>query len=237
MPRFLSVTLFLWVFLLRWFQNAVKCEDIFQPDDDVNSTEQILLRQETQLGSVVDLLTQIRDLFNSNTINNTLITYPNVTENPPQELQCKTKFSPVNGVCLHVDFTIREEGLQQAGLSWTAASRYCTGLGADLAAFADANAYVDALNFIHRTNDGKDITMDIWIGGSDEANEGTWLWKNGNHMPRGTPFWGTQRHDNVFHQEPSGGGRQNCAMLWYKNKYFIHDSECEDKAAPLCQHE
>ncbi|XP_063850936.1 perlucin-like protein [Scylla paramamosain] len=113
-------------------------------------------------------------------------------------------------------------------MSWDDARHYCASEGSDLAIFEDVNTYAEILAMIRRY-EGE--LPDIWVGGSDVDREGSWRWVNGKIIPSGPPMWGSSDH---FRAEPSGGRRENCAILYKNDKYYMHDIICSHQAAPLC---
>ncbi|XP_069172228.1 galactose-specific lectin nattectin [Procambarus clarkii] len=115
-------------------------------------------------------------------------------------------------------------------LTWAAARQYCVGHGGDLAIIYDANDFAAILHYINLIT-GARTHENVWVGGSDETVEGVWIWNNGLLMPMGPPFWG---YTNNYTSEPGGERRQNCAVIFAKDLY-LHDIECTEKEAPLCQ--
>ncbi len=95
----------------------------------------------------------------------------------------------------------------QVPRSWGASRRRCRSIGAgwDLASIRseEENEFVDAL--------GSD---QLWIGGSDLASEGDWVW-----VDDGTPFWEGRQNGRAVGRafvawsgnEPNGGANSDCA--------------------------
>ena len=54
----------------------------------------------------------------------------------------------------------------------------------------------------------------FWLGGSDEASEGSWVWSDGS--PVTVSYWAGS--------EPNGGDTENC-LGWYGGRYWF-DSRC-----------
>ena len=66
----------------------------------------------------------------------------------------------------------------------------------------------------------------MWVGATDEKNEGTWVWVDGRKVT--TDHWGQR--------EPSSGKSENCMMLYVKFKGFKwNDTPCKDKLPFACQ--
>ena len=58
----------------------------------------------------------------------------------------------------------------------------------------------------------------IFVGMTDIAEEGRWVWMDGR-VPTLNPLW----HGN----HPDGGLQENCAE--YQQKHGFHDKECNEK--------
>ncbi|CAL4126543.1 unnamed protein product, partial [Meganyctiphanes norvegica] len=141
----------------------------------------------------------------------------------PEVSGCGESFTPVGDSCLLLALSKK--------VTWAAARQYCQGLGADLVVFKDANHYAKTLDYVRRVN-GENTAVNVWIGGSDAAVEGRWVWVTEELMPRGPPFWGS--HDG-YGSEPGGGTGQNCAGLYHPDRYYVHDFPCTTALATLCQ--
>lgn len=66
-----------------------------------------------------------------------------------------------------------------------------------------------------------------WLGATDAAKEGTWIWEhNKQPVPMGNPFW----HIG----EPSTSTTYNCAYLHasYSHRWF--DIACTSSAKAIC---
>lgn len=200
-------------------------------------TDFLLLRQEVQLSKMaaaeevrtqlmrenLQVLTQVRDALSQ--VSETLTQRSQVGGNSLVETRktCDPPFSPVGDSCLLLSLDQKED--------WATARQFCVGKGADLARFSDAAGYAAILDYVNKINSQNDMT-DVWLGGTDEALEGTWLWVTGELMPRGTPFWGST---DGYDAAPDGGRSQNCAGLYKRDNYYMHDFRCNGIAAPLCQ--
>ncbi|XP_069156664.1 ladderlectin-like [Procambarus clarkii] len=189
-------------------------------------TELLLLRQEGYLSqllvtekesaatltTVVHLLTQLTDAV-----------IPQHTD-PPHKEHCTPPYTSVGKTCL----------LLALGdpLPWAAARQYCAARGGDLATFTDANTYAEYLAFVNTVN-SENAAVGVWLGGSDEAQEGVWTWVTGELMPKGPPFWGSI---NGYRPEPGGGRGENCLIMYHPDKYYLHDISCGyAQSVPLCQ--
>ncbi|CAL4129558.1 unnamed protein product, partial [Meganyctiphanes norvegica] len=63
-----------------------------------------------------------------------------------------------------------------------------------------------------------------WIGGSDLATEGTWLWSDGRPIDMGVPPW--QGY------QPGGGASQNCLLM---NTHGHNDYFCTSTLRYICE--
>lgn len=192
------------------------------PNCTQSLTDLLLLRQETQMNrmataqeATTELLVQVRDSL--------LILSSKAEERKPGSVVCVSPFTQVGGSCLLLALNELH--------TWASARQFCAGHEADLAHFSDANTYAAILGYINTINK-QSKNVNIWIGGSDEAVEDTWVWVTGELMPRGAPFWGSR---DGFKASPSEGPGVNCALLWQADRYYTFDVGCSYKAAPLCQ--
>ncbi|CAL4099028.1 unnamed protein product [Meganyctiphanes norvegica] len=116
--------------------------------------------------------------------------------------------------------------------TWNESRQQCQAMGGDLAIIANA----EELAFLVWHITVKELEVpDRWsyfIGGTDTAEEGNWLWIDGTPITMGAPVWGAV--NGVA--EPSGGMDQNCAELNKADRYFIHDGQCDQYGYPLCQY-
>ena len=76
-----------------------------------------------------------------------------------------------------------------------------------------------------------------WIGLSDSAHEGTWLWLNGNQAnPDDGSLWGPGRPFTG-----SSGNNRDCADVHLHNSFrgddvfFVHDTPCSNIRRALCE--
>lgn len=207
------------------------------PNCTQSLTDYILLRQEIQLSKMaaaeeartqlmrenLQVLTQVRDTLSQ--VSETLTQRSQVNGKSLVETRrtCDPPFSPVGDSCLLLNLALKSD--------WASARQFCVGKGADLARFSDAAGFAAILDYINIINSEND-SIDVWLGGTDEALEGTWLWVTGELMPRGPPFWGST---DSYKAAPDGGTSQNCAGLYKRDNYYMHDLRCNGAATPLCQ--
>ncbi|XP_078613677.1 alpha-N-acetylgalactosamine-specific lectin-like [Branchiostoma floridae x Branchiostoma japonicum] len=65
-----------------------------------------------------------------------------------------------------------------------------------------------------------------WIGLTDEATEGLWVWDDGTLLV-GDGIWGTK--------EPNGGTRENCVHIYPDKDYRWNDSTCPSSYYYMCE--
>ncbi|XP_047499869.1 ladderlectin-like [Penaeus chinensis] len=194
------------------------------PNCTQSLTDLLLLRQEAQLNRMAAAQEATTELLKA-TLEALVQARDSLTagEHTPATVKCVSPFTQVGGSCLLL-------ALHELH-TWASARQYCAEYGADLAHFSDVNAYVAILDYVNTINQQRK-SVSVWVGGTDEAVEDTWVWITGELMPRGPPFWGTK---DGYRPQPSDGRSQNCAILWQPDQYYTHDVSCTYKAVPLCQ--
>nr|XP_015193405.1 PREDICTED: CD209 antigen-like protein E [Lepisosteus oculatus] len=105
-------------------------------------------------------------------------------------------------------------------LSWRDSQADCRSQGADLVVI---DSRLEQL-FISRQSKGGSY----WIGLSDAASEGTWLWVNGARETGG--YWMPRQPDN--HR-----GREDCAMIASRAVRNWNDEECGRTLSWICEAE
>ena len=117
--------------------------------------------------------------------------------------------------------------LMGEALSWGDANAACLAAGLQLASVQSA-----AENALLATVAG---TNYVWIGGTDAASEGAWVWSPSN-KPLSYTNW------NEPNNEPNGGGGENCVAV-YPSGPFVHaplaagkwnDAACSSKNKYVC---
>jgi len=106
----------------------------------------------------------------------------------------------------------------QAKKTWKEARKACQAEGGDLV--VDDNQAIR--NWMNSQG------SDLWIGASDEAREGHWVWVDGNAVTN--PSWDRGQPDN-------GNGRQDCAVTNYMGRIGKWDDQyCDEgKHFWVCQ--
>ena len=109
--------------------------------------------------------------------------------------------------------------LMSDALSWGDADAACQAAGLQLATVQSAAQ--DALLLTAAAG------STVWIGGTDAASEGTWVWS-----PSNTPL----SYTNWYAGEPNGRTHENCLMK-YTNQYggLWNDARCTAKYKYVCQ--
>ena len=110
-----------------------------------------------------------------------------------------------------------------APCNWETANKKCERLGGHLA-FVETEAENKFLtNLLEASNIPSKAA---WLGGTDEENEGDWLWLNGK--PITTSFWDTNQPGNAE-------GVQHYIQLWAKGKW--NDVDSSELWAVICEWE
>ncbi|CAL4098467.1 unnamed protein product, partial [Meganyctiphanes norvegica] len=109
--------------------------------------------------------------------------------------------------------------------NWDDAVLACASRGQSLASPVDP---VAVLEYAYRTYGN--FYSGFWLGGSDVATEGTWVWQSGE--PLGDRFpWDSKD----FHDEPNNSnGNENCLEIRVaENRY--NDIRCHDVKGYICE--
>nr|ADW08726.1 C-type lectin-1 [Penaeus vannamei] len=108
--------------------------------------------------------------------------------------------------------------------TWTNLRQMCQAQGADLAKL-DGNLHFQVIQYINQNPDLMDEAF--WIGGTDAAREGTWLWATDNTvMDMQSPPW--------YPGQPNHGTAANYACL-YAPDFFFHSCDNDRKIYAICQ--
>ncbi|XP_027220714.2 C-type lectin domain family 7 member A [Penaeus vannamei] len=130
------------------------------------------------------------------------------------KIDCPLPYQYIGGRCLFVNpFGTK---------SWGDMNAYCQNMGGHMAKLDDANL----LGYVFDYLTGNEGLGDVfyWIGATDAATEGEWLWHDGTRVTMGTPFWGDAPSGN---QAPDGGEDHDCAFLKPTDHFFFNDYLCE----------
>ncbi|XP_063599774.1 macrophage mannose receptor 1-like [Penaeus indicus] len=137
-------------------------------------------------------------------------------------ITCPILFVEVGGLCM-MFVTWAEE-------TWDEARQSCAGASSELLAITDVEVFRALYLYIHLEYLSGHA---FWLGGSDLASEGTWVYTTGEPVPMGTPFWGLFEMSAPI-QEPNGGTGQNCLAITSDGYYNFRDYSCNSKFNPLC---
>ncbi|MEZ4365495.1 MAG: lectin-like protein [Kofleriaceae bacterium] len=117
--------------------------------------------------------------------------------------------------------------------SWTSASLVCDSQGYHLVAIDDADEQL----WVRQMQVARLGTVDVYLGGSDAAGEGVWVW------PTGAQFWmGGQggmpapagAYANWGSGEPNNDGNEDCAVMRGNNGTW-DDRGCTDNVRYVCE--
>jgi len=108
--------------------------------------------------------------------------------------------------------------LSNEALDWNLASTVCQEMGANL---SSSNSESEN-DFLYQLSNST-----VWLGGSDSADEGVWIWTDGS------PF----DYDNWHSGYPSGGEIDNCLHMGYGSYYrkFWFDDNCFSSNYFICE--
>ncbi|KAG7177914.1 macrophage mannose receptor 1-like isoform X1 [Homarus americanus] len=136
-------------------------------------------------------------------------------------LACSPPYTQVGDRCLFIDNVLSG--------NWTELTAVCQDLGGELVDLHDANLLAYIVEHLYETG-RSDVSY--WVGATDQAVEGQWNWLTGAPVHMNTPLWGDLK-DGV--QQPTGGAKENCAVLLKEDYYFMHDASCSNPHSLICQ--
>ncbi|XP_048733082.2 perlucin-like protein [Ostrea edulis] len=125
---------------------------------------------------------------------------------------CLPGWHPFNNSCYHV--SIEDE-------SWMDGMKMCEIHGGYLVHIETA----EEDNFITQQMQAYAL-HDIWVGGSDWTNEGTWVWE-----PEGKTF----QYFNFAPHKPNNAHGQNCLSKAMSHNYQWDDEDCDDYMEYICE--
>ena len=109
-------------------------------------------------------------------------------------------------------------------LTWQESRRVCQNWGGDLAVYG-----VKTFRNRKKLMEALSISSRFWIGASDIASEGNWMWVNGERVDSSTLTWGSSQPDS------SG----NCGSVFvvypHSPRGTADDSGCSYQYQPLCE--
>ena len=122
-----------------------------------------------------------------------------------------------SGVELLLDGETKLE-FNEMGMNWSDAEEFCISKGGHLASVASHFHWHRLQSFIE--NLGLN-TQSIWLGGTDEAEEGEWVWTDGSKWSE--EYWNPT--------EPTNSSHQNCLDSW---KSVWYDDSCQSPFMSIC---
>eukprot|EP00105_Crassostrea_gigas_P030777 XP_011453213.1 PREDICTED: perlucin-like protein [Crassostrea gigas] len=125
---------------------------------------------------------------------------------------CLIGWTPFNTSCYH---------LSGESTSWMDAMKMCEMRGAYLV-HVDAASEDDFITSLMKTNG----VHNVWLGGSDWAVEGQWVWE-----PEGTPF----QYSCFSSGKPDNKNGENCLVKQTHHQYHWNDKDCDDHNAYICE--
>lgn len=141
------------------------------------------------------------------------------------QTHCPPHFHDVLGVCLLAEPLFSGD--------WGTMRYFCHEMGAELLKVVDANFFQQLLHYLR--SEGIDH-HDYWLGGRDEAEEGSWKWLDGDTITRGSPFWATRPQGPDSYQiEPLGGTTENCLYLDKSRFLYFDDAACTESKNVICE--
>ena len=112
--------------------------------------------------------------------------------------------------------------------SWQESRQLCQNWGGDLAVHG-----VKTLQNRRKLFQSLSIDYHYWIGASDIASEGNWVWLNGERASSSELIWASARN------EPNGGRRENCIVVVGEHNRsdvdLAHDNSCTNAHVGLCE--
>lgn len=111
-------------------------------------------------------------------------------------------------------------------LDWAGARQRCLADGADLVIINDASEN-QAVNELRKAGE----FGSIWIGATDDDNEGDWRWVDQSRVKDGFEAWeGGEPNDGGFF-----GSSEDCAELRDSEGDHWNDTACDDTRPAVCE--
>ncbi|KAL4231972.1 hypothetical protein ACF0H5_009549 [Mactra antiquata] len=133
-------------------------------------------------------------------------------------IECPDAFVSHQGVCY------KEFGILA---NWNEAKTYCEAYGADLATVANDRDQTFLSGYLQRLSSSYFNSGIFWLGGSDQASEGTWIWDKSQQQITYTK-WKTG--------EPNNAGKgENCLTMSFSDNFLWNDNNCAHKYNFICE--
>ncbi|CAL4160283.1 unnamed protein product, partial [Meganyctiphanes norvegica] len=111
------------------------------------------------------------------------------------------------------------------------AQQVCVQINGQLAKIVKPQQLWDITQYIK--ND-QTLYSSYWVNGAEV--EGDWLYKLGQKIPLGTPFWATFSIANQeYGQQPVDLPGENCVAIRKETYYFFTSNNCDELYSPLCE--
>ncbi|XP_066962232.1 galactose-specific lectin nattectin-like [Macrobrachium rosenbergii] len=138
---------------------------------------------------------------------------------------CPIPYHNVGGRCLYFN--------NMGFGTWQYMREACYSIYGEIVKIDSPNFFFDIVQFLQNQSFAEEI---YWIGATDVATEGVWLWSDNSTVQMGTPFWGTKDSYGTT-QEPDGNDRYNCAAIDKSRFYYFADYRCDDEAfSVICEY-
>ncbi|XP_041841841.1 ladderlectin-like [Melanotaenia boesemani] len=109
----------------------------------------------------------------------------------------------------------------QTPMAWSDAEVNCQSMKAHLASVRSAKEYQQIQKMIADQTNQNPLT---WLGGSDSAMEGKWLWADGSRF----------LYTNWCQGEPNNIGNQDCLVMNFSGKNCWDDQQCNNQRPSVC---
>ncbi|XP_059175733.1 uncharacterized protein LOC131955580 [Physella acuta] len=109
-------------------------------------------------------------------------------------------------------------------MNWAQAQKYCSNFnGLRSLAKVYSPFVLDFLNSLRPPNTVLSEGGRVWLGASDQLQEGEWLWTDGTKANL-TSMWGKNEPNNL-------GGKEHCLQLYLTH---LNDDECHERYSFIC---
>ncbi|XP_070577188.1 C-type lectin lectoxin-Phi1-like [Ptychodera flava] len=116
--------------------------------------------------------------------------------------------------------------------TWVNAKLACEQDGGQLASITDRHLQVAIQDHLNEELVGTAVKS-VWMGLSDRAEEGTYIWEEGSELLEGDfIFWAPHEPNNNDKKNDNG---QDCGGLWRRYNWRWDDGYCHKVRPYLCQ--
>ncbi|XP_041641853.1 type-2 ice-structuring protein-like [Cheilinus undulatus] len=105
--------------------------------------------------------------------------------------------------------------------TWHKAEQNCAQLGGKLASVHSQKDNQELGLLITRMTGGKPI---VWLGGTDQHQEGNWVWSDGSVF----------NYKNWCWREPNNDWNQDCLQMNYGSDQCWDDDQCNEYRSSIC---